>query len=161
MLALVDESATHGFSVAKVLATDGPAGQIWTVPRPLVYRALVALTEAGLVEEVGSEPGSGGPRRTLVRTTGPGHAAVDRWLDEPTEHVRDARTHLLMKLFLQDRRGRSPAELARRQRAVLAEMEVGLRMRYAASEGFDATLLRWRLSSVEMLDRFLGEIGDN
>ncbi len=38
-------------------------------------------------------------------------AAVDRWLGEPVEHVRELRSQLLMKLALLDRRGLSAAAM--------------------------------------------------
>ena len=40
VLGVVAEGPTHGFAVAAVLAPDGPLGQVWTLPRPMVYREL-------------------------------------------------------------------------------------------------------------------------
>jgi DNA-binding PadR family transcriptional regulator len=158
VLGFVDEGDTYGFSVAKHFAPDGAAGRVWTVARPLVYRAIDTLTSGGLVQAVGSEPGAGGPQRTLIRTTSLGSDAVRGWLDEPVAHIRDARSHLLMKLLLIDRRHASSALLARRQRALLETMTAGLERQLDAATGFDAVLARWRLYSAETLDRFLQEM---
>ena len=158
VLGLIAEGDTYGFSIAKLFAANGPAGRIWTVARPLVYRAIDALTAQGLAVAVGSEPGDGGPRRTLVRVTLAGAAAITAWLDRPIEHVRDARSHLLMKLLLIHRRGGSYATLIDRQREDLAKMSAGLQRQIAAAEGFDGVIVRWRLSSVETIDHFLSDV---
>jgi DNA-binding PadR family transcriptional regulator len=158
VLGFIVEGDTYGFSVAKDFAPDGEAGRVWTVARPLVYRAIDALSALDLVRAVGSEPGSGGPRRTLIRATPSGAEAVAKWLDEPIEHVRDARSHLLMKLLLIERRHGSPDRLAARQIEVLASMTAGLKRQLAAAEGFDVLLAKWRLYSAETLERFLKEL---
>ena len=50
VLALVAEGTTHGFDVARVLDDGGDLGRIWTVKRPLVYRALDSLTKSVMHE---------------------------------------------------------------------------------------------------------------
>ena len=56
VLALTAEGPTHGFAVAKALGSDGEIGRVWSLSRPLVYRALDELVEAGLVEKGAVEP---------------------------------------------------------------------------------------------------------
>ena len=160
VLGFIDEGDTYGFSVAKQFAAGGAAGRVWTVARPLVYRAIDTLTSQALVCALGSEPGAGGPRRTLIRVTPAGSAALAAWLEAPIDHVRDARSHLLMKLLLIERRGGSNATLVRRQRAALETMVIGLERQLDDATGFDGVLARWRLYSAETLDRFLAEITD-
>jgi DNA-binding PadR family transcriptional regulator len=67
VLGVIAEHDTHGFSVARLFEPTGSVGRVWTVPRPLVYRAIDALVERGLVQRIGSAPGAGGPRRTVLR----------------------------------------------------------------------------------------------
>ena len=160
VLGLIAEGDTYGFSIAKRFAPDGVAGRVWTIPRPLVYRAIETLTAEGLVESIGSEPGVGGPKRTLIRTTDAGRRELFAWLDRPIEHIRDARSHLLMKLLIIDRHHRSPALLVARQRAGIDAMAENLERQLAETEGFDTLLVRWRLFSVQTLDRFLLELGE-
>ena len=161
VLGLVAEGQTHGFIVSHEFAPDGSIGKIWTIPRPLVYRAITSLGNKGFVIEVGSAPGSGGPRRRLVVATPDGRAALASWLDEPVRHVRDARSALLIKLLLLDRAGRSSRKLLVAQEELLEPMLVGLRRQLRQSNGFDSTLARWRLYSTEALARLLVElIGD-
>lgn len=155
VLAVVAEGETHGFAVARSLSSDGALGRIWAVPRPVVYRAITRLTDLGLVEERGSAPGSAGPRRTLVRATRSGRAAARRWAAAPVDHVRDMRTHLLLKLALLDRDGRDRLPLVRAQRDRVAPVVQGLQDHAAAAEGFDAVLARWRYESAGAALRFL------
>lgn len=126
VLALVAEGPTHGFAIAKELKPDSDLGRVMTVHRPLVYRALDRLVEAALVEPVLTEPGDGGPQRTVHRSTSRGGTAVARWLDTPVGHVRDLRIEFLVKLRLNQRRGRSPQALINAQLAALAPAFDGL-----------------------------------
>ncbi|HXZ83075.1 MAG TPA: PadR family transcriptional regulator [Acidimicrobiales bacterium] len=155
VLGLVAEGATHGFAVSRAFARDGPIGRIWTIPRPLVYRALASLEGAGLVREVGSVPGERGPDRRVIEATPEGRAALRTWLAEPVGHVRDARSELLVKLLLLDRAGEDPLDLLRAQAAWIHPVLVGLREKLTHSDGFDATLARWRVASAEALEGFL------
>ncbi len=121
VLALLVEAPAHGFALAKGLTPDSDLGRIVTVRRPLVYRALDRLVEAGLAVPLQTEPGDSGPRRTVFRPTTDGSAAAERWLSTPVEHVRDLRVEFLVKLRLLQRRGRSDRLLVEAQRASLDE----------------------------------------
>ena len=57
------------------------------------------------------EPGLG-PQRTIYAATPQGRQAAENWLETPVEHVRDIRSHLLLKLALLDRAGADPARPA-------------------------------------------------
>jgi PadR family transcriptional regulator AphA len=61
VLCLVSEQPTHGFAVARLLGRDGSMGQVWRVPKPVVYRALQRLEQLALIEAAGEEPTSLGP----------------------------------------------------------------------------------------------------
>src|SRR5262249_44873611 len=52
---------------------------------------------AGLIAPQIVESGRG-PQRTIYAATPAGHEAAAAWLDTPVEHVRDVRSHLLIKL---------------------------------------------------------------
>src|SRR5262245_47571816 len=101
VLGLIAEHPRHGFAVARELRADASIGQIWTVHRPLVYRAIDHLARAELVEPTHTEPGEQGPDRTVYRVTRRGRERHRRWLEHPVEHPRQARAELLSKfLFL-------------------------------------------------------------
>lgn len=153
VLALVAESPTHGFAVSKQLRPDSDLGRVLTVHRPLVYRALDRLGDHELVEEVQTEPGDGGPQRTVNRATRRGKTAVDRWLDSPVEHVRDLRIEFLVKLRLSQRRGRDASGLVRAQRAVLTPMFDGL-----THPPTDDVVDRWRHGNAVAARQFLDDL---
>ena len=157
VLALLAEAPNHGFALAKALAPDGTIGRIWTLPRPLVYRALETLQGFDLVRPRRTEPGNG-PKRTILVTTGRGKRMVAEWLQAPVEHVRDARSLLMLKLVYLDRSGVDPAPLLRTQRVVLKEVEKALRRREREAEGFEHTLNLWRLESTRALIRFVDAV---
>jgi hypothetical protein len=75
------------------------------------------------------------------------------------EHVRDIRSHLLLKLALLDRAGDDPADLLRRQREVLEPIATAIEARHAEG-GFDAILLAWRRATAAAALDFLDMITD-
>jgi DNA-binding PadR family transcriptional regulator len=156
VLAVVAEKPTHGFPIAQLAASSGDLGRVWHIPRPVVYRALSRLAEAGLVTEDGSEPGRG-PQRTIYAVTPAGREAVDSWLQTPVEHVRDVRSHLLMKLALLHRAGADPIGLLRRQRAVLVPIAEAIAAERPAAD-FEATLMAWRRASASAAISFLADV---
>ncbi len=119
VLGILAEEPSHGFALAKHLDTESEVGRVFTVRRPLVYRALDRLVEVGLAVPVATEQ-DGGPKRVVHRVTPAGRRVLRRWLATPVTHVRDLRIELLLKLSLLRRAGRSPGPLAREQMTVLA-----------------------------------------
>jgi DNA-binding PadR family transcriptional regulator len=150
VLGIVAEGPTHGWAVTRELAPDGPLGRIWTVRRPLVYRALAALEERGSIEACGEEQSERGPVRTLVRTTAAGRGALRHWLGAPVAHVRDVRTAFLIKVTLLERSGRPIDDLVQRQLDELQSVFDAIRR----DRSPDA-LQRWRRESARSVERFL------
>lgn len=126
VLGLLAEEAAHPFALARSLGRTRSPGRVLTVPRPLVYRAVDRLLEAGLIERDRIEPGEAGPERTVYRIHERGRAALDNWLREPVPHIRDIRLAFLLKVELLRRSGSSVGELARAQQAALASTLDGL-----------------------------------
>ena len=156
VLAILRQQPAHGFAVAQLTAPNGELGRVWQIPKAVVYRAIGRLADADLIAPEGTERGPG-PQRTVYTATPPGGEAADRWLRTPVEHVRDIRSHLLLKLALLDRAGGDPADLLDAQRAVLEPIAAAIEARHAASVGFDATLLAWRqataVAALDFIDR--------
>ncbi len=157
VLAVIAEQPTHGFPIAQLTASRGELGQIWHIPRPVVYRSMTRLAEAGLISEDGLEAGRG-PQRTIYAITPAGREAVAGWLNQPVEHVRDVRSHLLMKLALLHRGGADPTDLLRRQREVLAPIAEAIADERPSATGFEATLLAWRRASAAAAVAFLTDV---
>jgi PadR family transcriptional regulator AphA len=157
VLALISEHPLHGFAIAQLTAPGGELGRIWQIPRPVVYRAIGRLTEAGLVTPQVVEPGRG-PQRTIYTTTTAGRAAAAAWLDTPVKHIREVRSHLLLKLALLDRAGADPSGLLKRQKAALAPIASAISAERPQREGFDATLLAWRQATTAAVMTFLDDV---
>jgi DNA-binding PadR family transcriptional regulator len=147
-LSLVAREPTHGWSIVKTLAPEGDIGRVWSLSRPLTYRALTALRDAGLIEPRGSEAG-GGPPRTIWCATTRGKRLARAWLRRPVRHPRDMRTEFLLKLAL----GAPRDQLARAQLDAFAPVFAGLQR--SASADRNDVVARWRLESAEAANRFL------
>jgi PadR family transcriptional regulator AphA len=152
VLALLGEGPNHGFALTRELAPDGAIGRVWTVGRPLTYRALDLLVATDLATPAGITQGQG-PRRRVHAITPAGRRALRQWFTTPVTHLRDVRTELLAKLVLLDRAGRDPSRLIEAQRAALAPTVDALRRDRAT----DPVTL-WRKESASATSRFLDGI---
>jgi DNA-binding PadR family transcriptional regulator len=155
VLSLVCEGPTHGSAVSRLVGPEGDLGQIWRVPKGVVYRSLDRLSDLGLIRSVGQEPSTQGPVRLLVEATDAGQAAAVSWQHRPVQHTRDIRSELLVKLALLDRSGADPQDMLVAQQALLVPIAKALRDRMATATGFDRTLLLWRYETTSATVRFL------
>lgn len=155
VLCLVCEAPAHGFAITRILADDGDLGQIWRVPKPVIYRALQRLEAVGLVATIEIQPSSEGPARSLVDATVAGRRAATTWLKRPVSHNRDIRSELLVKLALLERAEADAAPLLAAQREKLEPVSAALRARLAEATGFDRTVTLWRCETVAATLRFL------
>jgi PadR family transcriptional regulator AphA len=158
ILALLAEEPGHGWALARQMARDGEIGSVWSLGRPLVYRALEVLDERGLIEAVGHEPGLRGPSRTIFRTTEKGRAELERWLAQPVDHVREIRSLFLLKLILLERAGLDPRPLLESQRAQVDPAIEALEERLAESTGTEEILVRYRLESTRAVLHFIDSL---
>jgi DNA-binding PadR family transcriptional regulator len=157
VLALLAERPAHGFAVSRLTAPGGDLGRIWRIPRPVIYRAISRLADAGLITAASIEPGRG-PQRTLFTATTAGGQTVAQWLNDPVQHVRDVRSHLLLKLALLDRAGQDSHSLLTRQKAILAPIAAAIHAEKPGQRSFDATLLAWRRASATAAMQFLDDV---
>jgi len=149
-LALVTEGPTHGWAVGSLLAPAGEIGRIWTLSRPLTYRALDLLADQRLVTRRGVESGRGRDR-VLLGATAAGRKASARWLDEPVAHLRDVRTELLVKLVLRRRAGLEAEPFLAHQEAVFHPIIDQLN----GQGPDDDVVVLWRRESARAVRRFL------
>jgi DNA-binding PadR family transcriptional regulator len=155
VLCLACEGPTHGFAIARLLGQQGSLGQVWRVPKPVIYRALPHLEDLGLVRVVGEQPTSLGPVRSLVEATSGGREAAAGWLARPVAHIRDVRSELMVKLALLDRSGQDPSSLLDAQHQELLPIATALQDKLSTATGFDRTLALWRYETVSAALRFL------
>jgi DNA-binding PadR family transcriptional regulator len=160
ILALLSEEPSHGWALAQQMARDGEIGNVWSVGRPLVYRALEHLQASGLIEAIGSEPGIRGPNRTIFRATEEGRRALRDWLFEPVEHVRQVRSLFLLKLVLIERTGMELTPLLEAQRARITPAVEHLEERLSESDGTESIFLRFRLETTRAVLFFIDELLD-
>jgi DNA-binding PadR family transcriptional regulator len=142
----------HGWALVRELAPDGAIGRIWSLSRPLTYRAIDQLVGAGLIRSGGQARGQGG-ERTLLAPTAAGSRVVVRWLDDPVAHLREVRTELLVKLAIAERAGRDTTVLIDAQRRAFAPLFAAL-----AERGPDDVVDRWRQTSARAVRSFLEEL---
>jgi len=154
-LALVVEGVDHGWAIGSLLAPGGELGRIWSLSRPLTYRALDGLGERRLVTRRGTAAGRG-RERTILRATAAGRRANAAWLDAPVEHPRDVRTELLVKMALRRRAGLAVEPLAAEQRRRFAPVFDAL---VALAPDADVVDL-WRGESARAVRRFLDRVAD-
>ena len=165
VLALVTEEPVHGWALASRLAKGGEIGTIWSLGRPLVYHALEHLEQEKLIRSVGLERGDRGPHRVVYAATAKGVKAVQAWLREPVEHVRDVRTLFLLKIVLSQRAGLDVEPLLVAQRAALMPLVGWLEAQLddvdPVSTPWEATLLYFRLETTQTIVRFIDGMLDD
>jgi PadR family transcriptional regulator AphA len=157
VLAVVNEGPTHGFAIAQLTIPTGELGRIWQIPRPVIYRSIGRLLDLALLAPSSVESGRG-PQRTLYSVTPQGAAAVAHWLDTPVQHIREVRSHLLLKLALLDRAGSDPTGLLIRQKEILEPIAEAIKAESPGPAGFDATLLAWRRATTAATMSFLDDL---
>jgi DNA-binding PadR family transcriptional regulator len=156
VLCLVREEPTYGIVLAGLLDRNGSLGQIWTVPKATVYRALQRLEHLGLIRTAGKQGSpKGGPARSLLEATAAGQAAAQAWLSTPVEHARDVRSELMVKLALLERTGSDSRVLIQAQLARLLPVAAALDDQLRATTGFEHTLVLWRHKAVTATLQFL------
>jgi PadR family transcriptional regulator AphA len=155
VLCLVSEGPTYGLLLAGQLAPDGSLGQIWSVPKAMVYYTLQQLELLGLIRMTGEQQASRGRARSVCEITPAGRLAAEAWLRRPVDHVRDVRSELMVKLALHDRAGADSRPLVRAQLARLAPAAAALDDRLRTVTGFERTLVLWRHEAMTATRQFL------
>lgn len=155
------EGPSHGFALARRLAPDSDLGRAWSVARPQVYRAIEQLSEAGYAAAGEVETGARGPGRTPYSITPAGQDSTRAWLDSPVDHLRDARSELLVKVLLRDRLGLPRVPFVDEQFRVFEALAAGVIARSDADPGdvvamWRAELARGVLAATQRLRQLPG-----
>lgn len=155
-LGLLCQAPTHGFALAQEMAPGGEIGRIWSLSRPLTYRAVEQLQSRGYIEPCGEEPGLAGGNRTVFAPTRTGRAAFRTWVKTPVAHLRDLRSELLLKLTLGERCAIPLSELFAEQRRIVERIRSGLIEQ--REESPRDLVVMWRIHSVEAALEFLADL---
>ena len=153
-LAILTQGPAHGYDVASRLAPSGDIGRVWSLTRPLIYRAIDQLTLRGLIVPVAEERGKAGGNRTIYSPTPQGRRLVRRWLQQPVPHFRAVRDELLLKLVLCSMLGVDRTKLLEAQRAVFAPMVDALAASGGRKLAADPVAV-WRYESSRSALRFI------
>lgn len=151
----------HGFAVAARLKPTGDIGRIWSLSRPLTYRALDQLVQRGLLADQGQQPGLAGGNRTILKVSRLGRLTFRHWLNAPVVHLRDLRSELLLKLVLAEDCMVDISEMIDRQRNHLVDMEAALSTQLTTeSVGVDRhdVVGLWRSEAAKSAIRFIDRL---
>jgi DNA-binding PadR family transcriptional regulator len=157
-LGVLDRTPAHGYDVSLRLAPSGDIGRVWSLSRPLTYRALDQLVQRGLLEAIGHEKGIAGGDRTILAPTKQGQTLYRRWRRQPVPHVRDVRSVLLVKLVLCDEARINPRPLLEAQRALFAPMVDALRAAGGPRRSNAGPVDIWRYESSRATLAFLDRL---
>jgi PadR family transcriptional regulator AphA len=160
VLALLDEAPRHGFALARELQPPSPIGRVWTVSRPLTYRAVDQLVNKELASPARQEASGGGPTRTILEPTAIGRRAVRAWRTAPVAHLRDVRSELLVKLLLLERAGVDRRPLIEAQREAFAPMFAALATATPSADTAEGAVELWRHESARATQRLLAALLD-
>jgi PadR family transcriptional regulator AphA len=156
-LGLLYEKPSHGFAIAARLKPESDIGRIWSLTRPLTYRALEQLQVHSYIEQSGEEVGLAGGNRTLLSVTKTGRAIFRTWINTPVIHLRDMRSELLLKLALADECGIDIADMLKTQRKNIKTLQRNIESNIGDSGKNDAVLV-WRREIAEATLRFIDSI---
>ncbi|HEX6569352.1 MAG TPA: PadR family transcriptional regulator [Acidimicrobiales bacterium] len=154
VLACLVERPRHGYDIAAELAPGAAIGEVWTVPRQLVYRALDRLVALELAAAGHEEPGAGGPPRQVYGPTAAGCDRLADWVVEPVDHLREVRSGLLLKLVVARRLGIDVRDLVTAQRARFARPLGALAQPPPAGD----VVALWRHHSAASVRAFLDDL---
>jgi molybdopterin-binding protein len=144
------EGVSHGWAIGTLLAPGGALGRIWSLTRPLSYRAIDGLVENGVVTRRTHTTGHSRDR-VLLAATPKGRRSSQRWLDAPVEHIRDIRTELLIKLALRERVGLETRTLLTAQQETFQPAIDAL----STTGKGDGLVELWRRENARAVRRFL------
>lgn len=156
-LGLLYKKPSHGFAIAARLKPGSDIGRVWSLTRPLTYRALEQLQIHGYVEESGEEAGLAGGNRTLLTITKPGRAIFRTWINTPVVHLRDMRSELLLKLVLADECGIDISDMLKTQRKNIKTLQRNIESNLVGADKPD-TVHQWRREIAEATLRFIDSI---
>jgi len=151
-LVLISNGQSHGYQLAKQFEPSAALGEVLTLTRPVVYRAIKTLEAQKLIRSVDSL----GSRRQLkfeLRCTSDGQRAAQRWLGEPVSHIRDLRNEFLVKVLLLQTSKVGTKRLIQNQRKALAAVAESL-----LADEAPTPVAIWRREQARAAMRFLDQL---
>ncbi len=151
-LVLISNDIGHGYQLAKQFEPNTNFGEVLTITRPVVYRAVKSLEALQLIRSVNSL-GSRGQLKFKLRCTESGKRQAKQWLTEPVIHMRDLRNEFLIKILLSQEFNLSTKRLIQNQRQTLTTITTTLLADLASTP-----VAIWRREQARAAMRFLDEL---
>lgn len=151
-LVLIGGGQSHGYLLAKQFEPTATLGEVLTLTRPVVYRAIKTLEAQKLIRSVDSL-GSRGQLKFELRCTSEGRHAAQQWLSRPVSHIRDMRGEFLVKILLMQNSKVGTKRLIQNQRKALAPVADGL-----LADDAPTPVAIWRREQARAAMRFLDEL---
>ena len=151
-LVLISNDISHGYQLAKQFEQSTPLGEVLTLTRPVIYRAVKTLEAQKLIRSVDSL----GSRRQLkfkLKCTSDGEKQAKQWLSEPVSHIRDLRNEFLIKIILSQTFNLNTKRLIQNQRQTLTSVTTTLLADLASTP-----VAIWRREQARAAMRFLDEL---
>lgn len=151
-LVLVSHGVSHGYELAKQFEPNSLIGEVLTLSRPVVYRAVKSLEAKQLLRSVEST-GIRGQLKWKLKCTPSGERVIKQWLSEPVTHIRDMRNEFLIKILLMQILKQNTKQLIQKQRASLKTVTETL---LANSSPTPVSI--WRREQARAALRFIDEL---
>ena len=151
-LVLVNHGISHGYQLAKQFEASATIGEVLTLSRPVVYRAVKVLEKHHLLRGV-EATGTRGQLKWQLKCTAEGERLAKQWLSEPVSPIRDLRNEFLVKILLSQTTGANTSRLIKNQRQVLKAVTATL-----LADRAPTPVAIWRREQARTSLRFLDEL---
>ena len=151
-LVLISNGKSHGYQLAKQFVVETVLGEVLTLSRPVVYRAIKSLEAHALIRSVEST-GVRGQLKWQLTCTVDGEKLAKQWLSEPVTHLRDIRSEFLVKILLLNILKQNTSRFIKRQRQVLEPVVATL-----LADSSSTSVAIWRREQSRAVMRFLAEL---
>lgn len=151
-LTLISHGTSHGYQLAKQFEANTMLGEVLTLSRPVVYRAIKSLEGRRLIRSIEST-GLRGQLKWKLKCTTDGERLAKQWLAEPVSHIRDLRNEFLIKIILSQSFNLSTKRLIQNQRQTLTSVTTTLLADLASTP-----VAIWRREQARAALRFLDEL---
>jgi PadR family transcriptional regulator AphA len=151
-LVLISNGISHGYQLAKQFESGAALGEVLTLTRPVIYRAIKSLETQKLIRSADSL-GSRGQLKFKLKCTSDGEKLAKQWLSEPVSHIRDLRDEFLIKILLLQTFNLNTKRLIHTQRQTLKNITKTLLADLASNP-----VAIWRREQARTAMRFLDEL---
>jgi molybdopterin-binding protein len=151
-LVLISNAMSHGYQIAKQFEVETVLGEVLTLSRPVVYRAVKSLEAQELIRSIEST-GVRGQLKWQLKCTAAGERLAKQWLNEPVTRVRDIRSEFVVKILLSQMFKLNTLQIIKRQRKTLEPIVANL-----LTDTSSKPVAIWRREQSRAVMRFLDEL---